>query len=40
MMSKTEMRPLKDTIPLAEACAIIDETFRPLGRRERVPMRR
>ena len=38
MMSKTEMRPLKDTIPLAEACAIIDETFRPLGRRERVPL--
>jgi hypothetical protein len=38
MMSKTEMRPIKDTIPLAEACAIIDETFRPLDRWERVPL--
>ena len=37
-MSKTEMRPIKDTIPLEEARAIIDETFRPLDRRERVPL--
>src|ERR1700682_4971672 len=38
MMSKTEMRPIKDTIPFAEACAIIAETFRPLDRWERVPL--
>jgi len=38
MMSKTEMRPIKDTIPFAEACAIIAETFRPLDRCERVPL--
>src|SRR5258706_1547863 len=37
-MSKTEMRPLKDTIPLDEARAIVDEMFPPLDRRERVPL--
>ena len=37
-MSKTQMRPLKDTIPLDEARAIVDEMFRPLDRRERVPL--
>src|SRR3989441_9105542 len=38
MMSKTGMRPIKDTIQLAEACVIIVETFRPLDRWERVPL--
>jgi len=38
MMSKTEMRPIKDTIAFAEARAIIAETFRPLDRWERVPL--
>jgi len=38
MMSKTEMRPIKDTISFAEACAVIAETFRPLDRWERVPL--
>jgi molybdopterin molybdotransferase len=37
-MSKTEMRPIKDTIPLEEACAIIGETLSPIDRRERVPL--
>src|SRR5437660_772278 len=37
-MSKTEMRPIKDTIPLEEAHAIIDEACRPVDRRERVPL--
>jgi molybdopterin molybdotransferase len=37
-MSKTEMRPLKDTISLDEARAIVDEMFPPLDRRERVPL--
>ncbi|MGH9383413.1 MAG: molybdenum cofactor synthesis domain-containing protein [Vicinamibacterales bacterium] len=35
-MSKTEMRPIKDTIPLEEARALIDEVLRPVERRERV----
>src|SRR5712675_1494535 len=37
-MAKTEMRPIKDTIPLDEACAIIGETLSPIDRRERVPL--
>lgn len=37
-MAKTEMRPIKDTIPLEEACAIIDQTFSPIDRIERVPL--
>jgi molybdopterin molybdotransferase len=37
-MPKSEMRPIKDTIPLVEACAIVDEMFGPLDRRERVPL--
>jgi molybdopterin molybdotransferase len=35
-MAKTEMRPIKETIPLEEARAIIDEAVRPIERRERV----
>ena len=38
LMSKTEMRPIKDTIALEEARAIVDGMFRPLDRRERVPL--
>ncbi|MGH9202020.1 MAG: gephyrin-like molybdotransferase Glp, partial [Vicinamibacterales bacterium] len=30
------MRPIKDTIPLEEARALIDEVLRPVERRERV----
>src|ERR1700730_4061084 len=37
-MAKSEMRPIKDTIPLVEANAIISEMFPPLARRERVPL--
>ena len=37
-MSKTEMRPIKDTIPLDEARALIEETLRSVDRRERVPI--
>jgi molybdopterin molybdotransferase len=37
-MANTQMRPIKDTIPLEEACAIIDETFRPIERTERIPL--
>ena len=37
-MLNTEMRPIKDTIPLEQARAIIDETLRPIERRERVPL--
>jgi molybdenum cofactor synthesis domain-containing protein len=37
-MAKSEMRPIKDTIPLAEANAIVNEMFTPLDRRERVPL--
>src|SRR6266850_8262005 len=36
-LSLHDALPIKDTIPLAEACAIIAETFRPLDRSERVP---
>ena len=39
-MSKTEMRPIKETIPLEEARAIIDDAIRPIDRRERVPILR
>jgi molybdopterin molybdotransferase len=35
-MSKSAMRPIKDTIPLQEARAIIDEAMKPIDRRERV----
>jgi len=37
-MAKSEMRPIKDTIPLVEANAIVNEMFRPLDRTERVPL--
>jgi molybdopterin molybdotransferase len=37
-MAKTEMRPIKDTITIEQARAIIDETLRPIERRERVPL--
>jgi molybdopterin molybdotransferase len=37
-MAKSEMRPIKDTIPLVEASAIVNEMFTPLDRRERVPL--
>ncbi|MEO8679355.1 MAG: gephyrin-like molybdotransferase Glp [Vicinamibacterales bacterium] len=33
---KSEMRPIKETIPLEEARAIIDEAVKPIERRERV----
>jgi molybdenum cofactor synthesis domain-containing protein len=35
-MTRTGMRPIRDTIPLAEARAIIDAALRPIERRERV----
>lgn len=35
-MTKSAMRPIKDTIPLEEARAIIDEAVKPIDRRERV----
>ena len=35
-MAKTEMRPIKDTIPLEEARALIDQASLPIDRRERV----
>jgi molybdopterin molybdotransferase len=35
-MPKAEMRPIKDTIPLEEARALIDEVLRPIDRRERI----
>jgi molybdopterin molybdotransferase len=35
-MSKTEMRPIKDTIPLEEARVIIDDAVSLIDRRERV----
>lgn len=34
----TKMRPIRDTIPLDEARALIDATIRPLTRTERVPL--
>ena len=34
----TKMRPIRDTIPLDEARAIIDGKGRPIDRRERVPL--
>jgi len=37
-MAKTEMRPIKDTIPLEEARQLIAEACRPVGRTERVPL--
>jgi len=37
-MSKTEMRPIKDTIPLEEARALIDQASTAIERRERVPL--
>ena len=35
-MTKAEMRPIKETIPLEEARALIGEATRPIDRRERV----
>ena len=35
-MAKTEMRPIKDTIPLEEARALIEQASVPIDRRERV----
>jgi molybdenum cofactor synthesis domain-containing protein len=35
-MAKTEMRPIKDTIPLEEARALIEQACVPIDRRERV----
>ena len=35
-MAKTEMRPIKDTIPLEEARALIEQASMPIDRRERV----
>ncbi len=35
-MPKAEMRPIKDTIPLEQARALIDEVLRPIDRRERL----
>jgi molybdopterin molybdotransferase len=35
-MSKTEMRPIKDTIPLEEARALIEQACVPIERRERI----
>src|SRR6266851_592301 len=37
-MAKSEMRPIKDTIPLVEANTIVNEMFAPVDRRERVPL--
>ena len=37
-MSKTEMRPIKDTIPLDEARALIDGVLRPIDRSERITL--
>ena len=37
-MSKTEMRPIKETIPLEEARALIDEAVRPIDRSERITL--
>lgn len=37
-MAKTEMRPIKDTIPLEEARQLIAEACRPVARTERVPL--
>ena len=34
----TKMRPIRDTIPLEEARAIVDATVRPLERTERAPL--
>ena len=36
----TKMRPIRDTIPIDEARAIIATTVRPIERVERVPLRR
>jgi molybdenum cofactor synthesis domain-containing protein len=35
-MSKAQMRPIKDTIPIEEARALIDGALRPIERRERL----
>jgi len=37
-MAKTEMRPIKDTIPLEEARQLIADACTPVARRERVPL--
>jgi molybdenum cofactor synthesis domain-containing protein len=37
-MSKTEMRPIKETIPLEEARDLIDEALRPIDRSERITL--
>lgn len=37
-MSKTEMRPIKETIPLEEARQLIADTCTPIARRERIPL--
>ena len=38
MMAKTEMRPIKETIPLEEARAIIEDAVKLIDRRERVDL--